>query len=112
MKITYDLTQYANHPEVEEKLKIILFFDKYGLKTTQDAFSVGRSAIFLWKRKIKDNKGSLLSLINKSRRPYNTRRMYVDQPVFEFIKSLRERYPRLGKEKIKILLDQYCRKKS
>jgi len=110
MNITYDLTQYLNHPEVEEKIKIILFFDKYGLKTTQDAFPVGRSTIFLWKKKVKEGKGSLLGLINKSRKPYNTRRMYVDQSIFEFIKGLREKYPRLGKDKIKLLLDQYCSK--
>jgi len=50
MKITYDLTQYINHPEVAEKIKIIAFFDRYGLKVTKDAFSVGRSTIYLWKK--------------------------------------------------------------
>lgn len=107
--MTYHLEQYILHPEVEEKVKILKFFDKYGLEITQDAFLVGRSTIFLWKKKIKDGKGSLLGLINKSRRPYNTRRMLVDEKIFQFIKSFREDYPRLGKEKIKILLDEYCR---
>lgn len=111
MKITYDLTQYTNHPEVAEKIKIIAFFDLYGLKITKDAFSVGRSTIYLWKKKIKEGKGSLLGLINKPSRPYNTRRMYIEKDIYEFIKSLREKYPRLGKEKIKILLDKYCKQK-
>ena len=108
MNITYDLTQYINHPEVSEKIKIVSFFDTYGLKITKDAFLIGRSTIYLWKKKIKDGKGSLLGLINKSSRPYNTRRMYVDPKIFEFIKSLREKYPRLGKDKVKIFLDRYC----
>ena len=47
-------------------------------------------------------------MINKSRRPYNTGRMLVDTKVFEFIKKLREQYPRLGKKKIKPLLNEYC----
>jgi putative transposase len=111
MKITYDLTQYINHPEVAEKIKIIAFFDLYGLKITKDAFLVGRSTIYLWKKKIKEGKGSLHGLINRSSKPYNTRRMYIDEPVYEFIKFLREKYPRLGKEKIKILLDKYCKQK-
>jgi transposase InsO family protein len=109
MQFNYDLTQYLNHPEVAEKIKILIFFDKYGLITTKDAFSVGRATLFLWKKKIKNNNGSLLGLINKSRRPYNTRRMYVPEKIFAFIKQFREDYPRLGKDKIKILLDEYCR---
>lgn len=108
MNITYDLTQYINHPEVSEKIKIVSFFDQYGLKVTKDAFLVGRSTLYLWKKKIKEGKGSLLGLINHSSRPYNTRRMYVDEPIYEFIKSLREKHPRIGKDKIKILLDKYC----
>jgi putative transposase len=109
MNITYDLTQYANHPEVSEKIKVVTFFNLYGLKVTKDAFMVGRSTIYLWKKKIKEGQGSLLGLINKSSRPYNTRRMYVEEKIYEFIRSLREKYPRLGKDKIKILLDQCCR---
>lgn len=109
MNITYDLSSYGNHPEVEEKIKIITFFDTYGLLATKDAFCVARSTIFLWKKKIKDKKGSLLGLINKPTKPYNTRRMLVDEKILEFIKKLREDYPRLGKDKIKPLLDEYCR---
>jgi len=88
MNITYDLTQYVNHPEVAEKIKIVSFFNEYGLKITKDAFNVGRSTIYSWKKKIKEGKGSLLGLINKSSRPYNTRRMYVEEKIYEFIKSL------------------------
>jgi transposase InsO family protein len=110
--MTYKLEQYLNHPEVEDKIKILLFFDKYGLNPTKDAFLVSRSTIYLWRKKIKDGNGSLLGLINRSKRPYNTRRMLVDKDIFEFIKKFREDYPRLGKEKIKPLLDEYCRSNS
>lgn len=109
MEFIYDLSQYLNHPEVEEKVKILTFFDRHGLEITKEAFGVGRSTIFLWKKKIKNNNGSLMGLINRSRRPYNTRRMFVPEKIFEFIKSFREDYPRLGKDKIKILLDEYCK---
>jgi len=57
MNITYDLTRYLNNPEVAEKVKIIAFFDTYGLKVTKDAYEVGRSTIYLWKKKIKERKG-------------------------------------------------------
>lgn len=108
-RMIHNLNQCLNHPEVEEKLKILTFFDKYGLEPTKDAFLVGRSTIFLWKKKIRDSNGSLMGLINKSRRPYNTRRMFVDEKILSFIKGFREDYPRLGKDKIKLLLDEYCK---
>ena len=37
--------------------------------------------------------------------------MYIDEEIYWFIKGLREKHPRLGKEKIKILLDKHCQKK-
>lgn len=110
MNITYDLSKYLDHPEVSEKLKIISFFDHYGLSTTKDAFNVGRSTIFLWKKKLKEGNGSLDGLINKKRKPYNVRRMYVDEKIYNFIKKIREEHLRLGKDKIKPLLDGFCQK--
>jgi len=50
----------------------------------------------------------LESLIPSSTRPDNPRRMLIDERIVDFIKSLREKRPRLGKEKIKPLLDEYC----
>jgi transposase InsO family protein len=38
--------------------------------------------------------------------------MYVQPEVYDYIKSLREGHPRLGKEKIKILLDKYCQEEN
>lgn len=38
--------------------------------------------------------------------------MFVDKEVYEFIKDLREKHPRVGKKKIKILLDEFCQKKN
>ena len=94
------------HPEVEEKLKVIKFSQKYNVKTAIDAFEKSKSSIYQWKKQYQDK--GILGLVNKSRRPYNTRKMYLDTKIFDFIKVLREKYPRLGKDKIKVLLDTYC----
>ena len=94
------------HPEVEYRLKVINFLAKYNIKITVDAFEKSKSIIYLWKQKF--NKLGIYGLIGKSTKPYNTRRMYVDDQVFKFIKDLREQYPRLSKTKIKPLLDNYC----
>ena len=97
-----------NHPEVKERLKILNFLSKYNIKVTVDAFEKSKSTIYLWKKKY--HRGGVYALANKSTKPYNTRRMYLDDQILKFIKELREQYPRLSKTKIKPLLDQYCQK--
>ena len=97
-----------SHPEVVEKLKVLKFLDKYNIEITIDAFEKGRSTIFNWKRQYLDK--GMIGLINHSRKPYNTRRMYIDDQIFKFIKGLRDQYPKLSKTKIRPLLDDYCHK--
>lgn len=97
-----------SHPEIERKLKIINFFAKHGLSAAQDAFNVSRSSIFLWKKKLKSSDGKLFSLRNLSRKPHNTRRMYIEPAILQFIEDIRKEYPRLSKDKLKPLLDEFC----
>ena len=94
---------------ISEKLTIINFYDKYGSRATKDAFNISRSTIYNWKKLYRDSRYNPNSLIPKSRRPKNTRRMVVDTRIVEFIKSIRKDNHRLGKSKIKILLDPYCK---
>lgn len=101
-----------SHPEIERKLKIINFLAKHGYSATYDAFGVSRSSIFLWKKKLQDSKGKLLSLRNLSRKPHNMRRMYIEPKVLQFIEEMRKEYPRLSKDKMKPLLDEFCQTNS
>lgn len=98
-----------SHPEIEQKLKVINFFTKYGLAPTKEAFRVSRSTVFGWKKKLKDSEGRLLSLRNLSRKPHNTRRMFIEPPVLKFIEDSRKDMPRLSKDKMKPLLDEFCK---
>src|SRR3989344_6495348 len=107
--ITDSCNLLQSHPEIEQKLKVINFFDKYGLPPTKDAFQASRSSIFLWKKKLKSSCGKLLSLRNLSRKPHNTRRMYIEPQVLQFIKDSRKEQPRLSKDKMKPLLDEFCK---
>jgi len=108
MKILTNSNLCKNHPEIKDKIKIIIFFGKYGLNPAKDAFHISRSTIYLWKKKLKDSGGSLHSLINGSRKPQKVRRMYVEKAIYEFIYDLRRKYPTLSKDKIKPLLDDFC----
>ena len=112
MKIIDSSKLLQSHPEIEQKLKVINFFDKYGLPPTKDAFKASRSSIFLWKKKLKDSDGKLLSLRNLSRKPHNTRRMYIEPAVLKFIEDSRKELPRLSKDKMKPLLDEFCKTNS
>jgi len=46
-----------NHPRYEEisrRLKIINFYDKYGLRATKEAYGISRSTIYLWNKRVRE----------------------------------------------------------
>jgi putative transposase len=108
VKHTYSLNKYSKEEIAKYRLKVIKFHDSYGTKAAKEAFSVGRSTVFLWKKTLREAGGSLMSLCPKSTAPVNRRRMKVDPKVLDFITNLRLNTYRLGKDKIKTLLDAYC----
>ena len=112
MKTIDNSNLLKSHPEIERKLKIINFCAKHGFSATYDAYGVSRSSIFLWKKKLKDSQGKLLSLRNLSRKPHNMRRMFIEPTVLQFIEATRKEYPRLSKDKMKPLLDEFCQANS
>ncbi len=97
--------------EAKRKAKIVEFFEKYGWEATREAFGVSKSSIYLWRKKLKESGGRLEVLNNKSKAPRKRRRPETDPRVIEFIKKIRKERPYLGKEKIKVLLDEYCKEK-
>lgn len=102
------LRKFDKSEIAKERLKMIEFYQKHGEKTTKEAFGVDRKLIYVWGKKLKGSRGKLSSLVPLSTRPRRTREMVTDPRVVDFIKETREKHPRLGKEKIKPLLDDYC----
>jgi transposase InsO family protein len=103
VRMTYMVTDKAKW-----RAKVVTFFDKYGLEATEEAFSVKKSSIYKWKKLLKDNNGRLECLNDKSKIPKQKRRPNWDPRIVNFIRDLREQYPRLGKDKIKPFLDEFC----
>ncbi len=101
------LTNKAKH-----KARVLVFWEKHGLEATMDAFPHKRSILFEWKKTLKKNNGNLESLNEKSRSPKNRRKRMTDQRIENFIVGLRTEHPGLGKDKVKPLLDRYCREQS
>jgi putative transposase len=112
MKTMYTLDRFDGSEIAKFRLKVILFFDQYGQEATRKAFNTCRATVYLWKKKLRKGGGKLTSLTPSSTKPHTTRRMIIDQRVYDFIANLRENNYRLGKEKIKILLDPYCEKEN
>lgn len=83
-----------------KKAKILTHVHKYGISSAVDAFGVGRSTIFRWKKQLKGAHGHIGVLSNKSRAP-KKRRFRVSNPVLEHkIIELREVIPSIGKTQI------------
>lgn len=104
------LKRFSKDEVAKERLRIIEFYDQYGEKVTREAFGVGRDTIWVWKKRLKDNRHSISSLIPTSTVPKTRRSMMTHPKVVAYIKLLREEHVGLGKEKIKPLLDAYCQK--
>lgn len=92
------------------RLEAIVFYADFGLEPTLQAFSISKSTLYLWRSKyLKANK-DLRSLKPQTTRPRRVRKAVYEQKIEEFVELQRELYPRLGKKKVKVLLDRYCEK--
>ena len=91
-----------------QRLKIIRFYERYGERATIKAFGTDRKVINRWRKRLKDMGGELKALVPLSTRPKRVRQSTISLEIVEFIRATRQEHPRLGKEKIKPLLDEYC----
>ena len=101
--------KYMITKEAQRRVKILTFWSEHGLFATKDAFSVSKATLYRWKSCF--NPRILEPLNPDSRRPNRFRcsKLRIQPGIEAFIIKLREDYPGLGKEKIKPLLDEYCR---
>lgn len=91
--ITYSLTKYDSTEIAKFRLKVIKFHSEFGAKATLSAFLVKRSTLFLWKKKLKECRGRLTSLVPKSIRPKRSRLMATHLDMLVHIKELGEKHP-------------------
>ena len=95
--------------EVQEKIFIIEIYERCGLEYVKERFKVSRSAIYLWKKKLKEE--GIIGLRNKSRAPIHTRKSTVGEEIKEFVKKYRIEHKRAGKSVVYAQLKQYCKRK-
>src|SRR3990167_4458007 len=93
------------------RLHVLRHYYRYGWKSTIDAFWVGKSTLYDWKKEYEISGKKDVSLIPKSTRPHQTRVMTLDTELVEFVKEMRVEYGNIGKAKIKVFLDEYAKEK-
>lgn len=105
------LRRFSTSEVAQERLKMIKFYEAYGEKATKQAFGADRKVISRWRKRLNENGGKLSSLVPDSTRPKKVRTPQTRPEVVKFIKEQREKHYRLGKEKLKVMLDKYCQEK-
>jgi len=52
-KMLLSLRRFSKNEVVQEKLKILEFYQEYGEKATMKAFGVNRKTIWVWRKRLK-----------------------------------------------------------
>lgn len=95
--------------EAQQRLKILQFFEKYGLHATIEAFGVSRRTLYRWKSTFEQNNKHITSLDSKSTKPKHLRVPTASKIIIDEIKKLRQKYPNIGKAKLHIMLKPWCK---
>lgn len=105
-KYTHMITTKA-----KERMRILIFWKVHGFKATKDAFKVSRSSLFAWQQEYRNGGSKLEALNPRSQIRHTQQRRNVDGSIIAEIKRLRlEVCPNMGKDKVKIFLDPFCKK--
>ena len=107
----YSLRTFEQSEVAQRRLRIIEFYERYGERATKDAFGVDRKLISRWRQRLRASGGRLAALVPYSTRPFHLRHSPVPLEIVEFIRVMRENHPRIGKEKLKVLLDRFCQQR-
>lgn len=93
--------------EAKGRLKIVEFWQQFGLEATYVAYGAKRSTLFGWQKMFREK--GLIGLNPGSQAPKTRRKREVDWRIIGEIRRLgTEVCPNLGKDKIKPFLDKFC----
>lgn len=94
--------------EAKKRYRILIFWNKHGLKATLDAFEVSERTLKNWNASLKKGGGMVEALNPKSRAPHVRRKRLWPVAVTIEIRRVREEHPNLGKEKVFVHLQAFC----
>jgi hypothetical protein len=102
--LTFDTSDIAKF-----RLHALDHMEKYGWRSTVDAFGIKKSTLYDWRKAFRLSYKKLVSLVPTSTRPHHVRQMQIEPEILTFIRAVREQYGRVGKKKLKLLVDEYAK---
>lgn len=105
MKTVANTLKFEQSEPAKFRLTVLEHTKHFSWHSASHAYHVSRATIFRWRKRMD---GRLISLVPKSTRPHRTRRMIVDERLLALLRTLRDTYGNIGKEKLKPLLDAYA----
>ena len=109
MKKVISVNAFSDSETAKYRLKVVNYYQQFGMKAALAAFPAKRSTILLWQQTLRKSRGKLQCLIPKSSRPHKCRGMTTHPLALAEICRLRKKWYRLGKEKIYPILKKYCK---
>jgi len=110
MQRVNDILDHPKQKVIEQRLRIIDFFDDYGAEATRKAFGKSRSTIYLWKKKLKSSVGKLSALAPGDKVPHHKRKRVVHPFITSFIIGYRTNHPGVDKTTIVPPLKAACQR--
>jgi putative transposase len=110
MKLIEDIADHPQRLDIEKRLKIIEFFDRWGTEATKEAYNKSRATIYLWKHKLKNSGGKLSSLASGNKAPVHRRKRKPHPFIENFIVEYRTSHPGVDKTTITPVLAEACLK--
>jgi putative transposase len=94
------LARMHNQKEAEQRLRILIFWEKHADEATKEAFGVSRRTLYRWQEGLRKNEGKLNGLDKRSTAPKkrNTRR--ISHELESVIIRERKSHHRIGKKKL------------
>lgn len=99
IRFRYMITELA-----QKRATILTFWKKYGSAAVREAYGVSGRTLYRWQRELRKTKGKLEALNKGNTVPIHCRTRMVPDTVSRDIITLRMEHPRLGKEKLAVLL--------
>jgi transposase InsO family protein len=98
--------------EAKRRYSILVFWNKHGLEVTTEAFKVKKRTLYNWQAAYARGGSVVESLNPKSRAPINRRKRSWPTVVISEIRRVRTKHPNLGKEKVHVHLQAFCRQRN
>ena len=108
MKTLKNILSFEESDIAQLRLHVLQFGQKYGWEAACQEFNVSKTTYFRWQAMLRDSGGKLLSLMPKSTTPHKTRDSKVNHLIVSQVIKIRTQYGNIGKDKIKVMIDQYA----